>query len=122
MIRGKRVFSILNRFPYTGGHALVTPYEHAADIDDIDDDTYIELMIMLKQLKAAISRAISPSGFNIGFNLGQCAGAGIPGHLHAHIVPRWPGDTNFMPVIGNISVIPDFLQKTRKKILDAWNA
>ncbi len=122
LVRGQKVFSMLNLFPYTGGHALVAPYEHVGGLEDIDDETYGELMTMVRRLQATIARAIYPDGFNIGFNLGRCAGAGIPGHLHAHIVPRWSGDTNFMPVLGDVHVIPEFLQQTRERILNAWNS
>ena len=117
--RGKRVFSVLNRFPYTGGHCLIAPYEHVAGLDDLDSETMLELMTMARDLQVALRHAIHAEGFNVGMNLGRCAGAGLPGHLHMHIVPRWGGDTNFMPVLGDVRVIPEFLKQTREKILQA---
>jgi ATP adenylyltransferase len=119
--RGEKVFSVLNRFPYTGGHALIAPYEHVGELQQVDSDTMAELMRMVCGLQRAMSGAMSPDGFNVGFNLGRCAGAGIPDHIHAHLVPRWAGDTNFMPVLGDVKVIPEFLSKTRERILRAWD-
>jgi ATP adenylyltransferase len=107
----KHMTVLINRFPYTNGHLLVAPNAHKAELSDLTDD---ELMDFQKQTVAAIDllkRAISPQGFNIGMNLGRCAGAGIPGHLHQHIVPRWGGDTNFMSVIANIRVVPQAMEQ-----------
>lgn len=109
--RGPRTFAMLNRFPYTGGHALVAPYEHIAELADIDAAAMREMMEMLRDLQAVLARAIRAQGFNIGINLGRCAGAGLPGHLHAHIVPRWSGDTNFMTVLDDVRVIPQALDE-----------
>ncbi|MCD4823909.1 MAG: HIT domain-containing protein [Phycisphaerae bacterium] len=117
--RGPETFAILNRFPYTGGHCLVAPYAHVGELADLETAVLTELMEMVRDLQLAITRAIRPEGFNIGINLGHCAGAGLPGHLHMHIVPRWAGDTNFMPVLGDVHVVPEFLSKTRLKILQA---
>ncbi len=119
LTRGRKTFSVLNRFPYTGGHCLVAPYEHVDELADLDSETMTEMMETLRDLQTAISRALGSEGFNIGINIGRCAGAGLPGHLHAHIVPRWSGDTNFMPVFGEVRVIPEFLSQTRDKILAA---
>ena len=104
--RGRRSMAVLNRFPYTGGHSLVAPYEHLADLDQLDSPTMLEMMRMLRDLQKVLSEGIKAQGFNIGINLGRCAGAGLPGHLHIHIVPRWPGDTNFISVFGGARVIP----------------
>lgn len=108
--RGRRTLAVLNRFPYTGGHCLVAPYEHVPDLTDLPAETLAEMMEMLRDLQQTLRHALRPDGFNVGINLGRCAGAGLPGHIHAHIVPRWEGDTNFMPVFGNVHVVPDFLE------------
>jgi ATP adenylyltransferase len=117
--RGRRAFCLLNRFPYTGGHCLVAPNEHVAELADLDAETMTEVMATLRDLQAALTQGLRAEGFNLGINLGRCAGAGLPGHLHAHIVPRWTGDTNFLPVFGKVRVIPEFLDETRTKILQA---
>lgn len=107
--RGQHCFAVLNRFPYTGGHALVAPLAHIADLADMTGAAMGELMEMLRDLQHLLSQTINAEGFNVGINIGQCAGAGLPGHLHAHIVPRWRGDTNFMSVFGDVRVIPTSL-------------
>jgi ATP adenylyltransferase len=117
--RGRRCLTVLNRFPYTGGHSLVAPLEHLPSLADIDAEAVLEMMAMVRDVQQAISRAIRAQGFNIGINIGRCAGAGLPGHLHVHVVPRWPGDTNFMHVFGDVRVIPDALEKLRDKIRQA---
>jgi len=104
--RGRHCLAVLNRFPYTGGHALVGPLEHVADLQELSDATMREMMIMLRDLQQVLAKALGADGFNIGMNIGRCAGAGLPGHLHAHIVPRWAGDTNFMSVFDDVRVIP----------------
>jgi len=103
---------ILNRFPYTGGHVLIAPYEHIPDLAGLPIATMTELMEMTRDIQLVTQHAINPQGFNIGMNLGRCSGAGLPGHLHIHVVPRWDGDTNFMSSLGNVRVIPEFLEKT----------
>jgi ATP adenylyltransferase len=108
--RGKHTIAVLNRFPYTGGHCLVAPYEHVPNLTDMSTPALTEMMEMLRDLQQAMTQALKPSGFNVGMNLGRCAGAGLPGHIHAHIVPRWEGDTNFMPIFGNVHVVPEFLE------------
>ncbi len=117
--RGENVFAIINRFPYTGGHCLVAPCQHVGQLSDLDSKTITELMEMLRDLQAALEKALCAEGFNIGINIGRCAGAGLPEHLHAHIVPRWSGDTNFMPVFGDVRVIPEFLTTTYDRIIQA---
>ncbi len=109
--RGKRCMAMLNRFPYTAGHSMVAPYEHIAAPSDLDDETMLEMMRMTADLQKLLAMAVRAEGFNIGMNLGRCAGAGLPGHLHIHIVPRWAGDTNFMPVLGKVRVIPQMLDE-----------
>ena len=114
--RGRRSFTVLNRFPYTGGHSLIAPLDHVGGLGDINERTLLEMMAAVRDIQEALSHAIRAQGFNIGINIGRCAGAGLPGHLHIHVVPRWSGDTNFMPVFGDVRVIPDSLQKLRDRI------
>jgi len=108
--RRPHCIAVMNRFPYTGGHMLVAPLEHVPDLASMDGVTMQEMMAMLSDLQKALGKALGAQGFNIGINVGRCAGAGLPGHLHAHIVPRWPGDTNFMSVFDDIRVVPMALE------------
>ena len=96
---------ILNRFPYNNGHLLIAPARHIAELDQANDEELLELVKLVRDSQKALSAVINPHGFNVGMNFGRCAGAGLPGHLHIHIVPRWEGDTNFMPVCGDTKVI-----------------
>ena len=107
--RGKRSLCILNRYPYNNGHVLIAPCRHEAELGGLSDEELLELMTMTRDVQAALQRAMSPHGFNVGLNLGQTAGAGLPAHLHVHLVPRWESDTNFMPVIADTKVIPQAL-------------
>lgn len=116
--RGKSCFVLMNRFPYTSGHLLVAPYQHVGDLTDLDDSTLLELMTLTRDMKALLEKVVRAEGLNIGVNFGRCAGAGLPGHLHLHIVPRWSGDTNFMPVLGEVRVIPDSLDALYRKLID----
>lgn len=109
--RGKHSFVVLNRFPYTGGHAMIAPLEHKGLLEDLDEATLVEMMRFLRDLEQLLTKAFHAEGFNVGINIGRCAGAGLPGHLHIHIVPRWRGDTNFMAVFGGVRVIPQTLEK-----------
>ena len=106
LLRGERAFLILNRYPYNNGHLMVVPYAHVPSLEDLDALTLADLMQLLKQGLAALRVAMGPEGFNVGANLGQVAGAGVEAHVHLHVVPRWSGDTNFMPIIGDMRVIP----------------
>jgi ATP adenylyltransferase len=117
--RGRRCLAVLNRYPYTGGHALVAPLEHVGHMADLDAETMLEMMEMLRDLRDALAEAVGANGFNVGINLGRCAGAGLPGHLHAHIVPRWPGDTNFISVFDDARVIPASLEALYHAIREA---
>jgi ATP adenylyltransferase len=108
--RGRRTLTVLNRFPYTGGHSLVAPLEHVGELGDLDDRTLLELFAAVRDVPKVLAKAIGAEGFNIGINLGRCAGAGLPGHLHVHVVPRWGGDTNFMSILGDVRVIPQSLE------------
>jgi ATP adenylyltransferase len=102
---------VMNRFPYTSGHLLIAPLRDKADLTDLADDEMLDLWRQTREAKVLLQQTLSPHGFNIGLNLGLCAGAGLPGHLHLHIVPRWNGDTNFMAVLGNIRVVPESLDR-----------
>lgn len=117
LYRGARCFVIMNLFPYNNGHLMVIPYSHFPDICLLDKETSGELWDLLCLSRAALTEAFHPEGFNIGINLGRTAGAGIEGHLHAHIVPRWNGDTNFMPVLGETKVISQALEATYDALL-----
>ena len=114
--RGRTCFAMLNNFPYNGGHLMVLPYREVADFDDLLDDELLELMKMMRRCKRALAKVMQPHGFNIGVNLGKVAGAGIQEHLHIHVVPRWTGDSNFMPVIANTTVVPEALKETAAKL------
>jgi ATP adenylyltransferase len=107
--RSPRTLTVLNRYPYNNGHILVAPLAHKANIEDLDDDELLECMRALKEMTRLMRQRMSAEGFNIGANLGRIAGAGVPGHLHWHLVPRWSGDTNFMPVLADVNVIPQSL-------------
>ena len=108
--RGERSLVVLNRFPYNNGHLLVVPAEHKAELGDLDDAELLDCQQWLQRCVAALTKVMTSDGFNIGLNLGHAAGAGLPGHLHWHIVPRWKGDVNFMPVLGDTKVIPQSLE------------
>jgi ATP adenylyltransferase len=110
--RGRRVFVILNKFPYNPGHLMVVPYTHAAGLDDLVPDELTDLMLELRWAIGCLRRGMEPDGYNVGVNLGRTAGAGIPHHVHYHIVPRWDGDHNFMPVLAETKVIPQHLLRT----------
>jgi len=109
--RGGRTFALLNRFPYTGGHSMVAPFHHVGALSELDPETMREMMELLRDLQQVLAEAVRAQGFNIGMNVGRCAGAGLPGHLHVHIVPRWQGDTNFMTVFGGARVISQALDE-----------
>ena len=120
--RGGLVYSILNLYPYNAGHLMVLPYRHVADYTDLDEAETAELAAFTKRAMTALRTASAAQGFNIGMNMGSVAGAGIAAHLHQHVVPRWGGDTNFMPVVGHTRVLPQLLKDTRKLVADAWPA
>jgi len=109
--RGAATMVVLNRFPYTSGHVLVAPGEHVADLDGLDAPGMLELLAMTRDVQQLLSDVVNPQGFNVGMNFGRCAGAGLPDHIHIHVVPRWEGDTNFMAVLGHVRVIPEALEK-----------
>lgn len=108
--RGQHSFTILNRYPYNNGHLLIAPKQHLARLDSLTVDLNLELVQHITRLVQTLERLMNAQGFNVGLNLGQAAGAGVPGHLHWHVVPRWTGDTNFMPVLAGVDVIPQALE------------
>ena len=120
--RGEEVYAILNLYPYNAGHVLVCPYRHVADYTDLTASETAEFAAFTQHTVRALRQASGPHGFNIGMNLGTVAGAGIAAHLHQHVVPRWGGDTNFMPVTGRTRVLPQLLADTRKLLADTWPA
>jgi ATP adenylyltransferase len=118
--RGELVFTVLNLYPYNAGHLMVCPYRHVADYTALDVRETAELALHTKLAMTALREASGAQGFNIGMNMGAVSGAGIAAHLHQHVVPRWGGDTNFLPVVANTKVLPQLLRDTRKLVADAW--
>jgi ATP adenylyltransferase len=110
--RGERCFVILNLFPYTNGHLMVAPYEHVGALQDLDADTVAEIIALAQKAMRRLEEVYSPQGYNVGFNQGRIAGAGFENHIHMHVVPRWGGDTNFMPVLADTRVMPQTLQQS----------
>jgi len=120
--RGERCLVMLNRYPYTGGHLLVAPREHAASVSALDPDTLAELMQASARAVAVLERVFGAHGFNLGINQGRPAGAGIPDHIHLHVVPRWSGDTNFMTTVGETRVVSQDLATARRAIRDGFDS
>lgn len=118
--RGRCAYAVLNRYPYNGGHLMVVPYRHVADYAALAGDEVIEIAELTRQSVIALRAASGAAGFNVGLNLGQVAGAGIAAHLHQHVVPRWGGDTNFMPVIGHTKVLAQMLAQTFEALDAVW--
>lgn len=114
--KGEYAFVIMNRFPYNSGHLMVAPLRHVADIENLREKEGLEFLRLISLSIKVLKKLFKPMGFNLGINLGRVAGAGVLGHIHIHIVPRWEGDTNFMPVLSNIKVIPEALDTTYEKI------
>jgi ATP adenylyltransferase len=114
--RGERALVVLNKFPYSSGHALVAPTRHVGEFGEIDDGEALEVQRLAASTIDALKAEYAPHGFNLGWNLGRVAGAGIEDHLHLHVVPRWNGDTSFMPVLGDVKVLPEALQRTAERI------
>ena len=119
--RSKTSFIIMNFYPYNNGHLMVVPFRHTADIAGLTSDEKLEMMDLLAMSKQALKQTMSPHGFNIGMNLGEVAGAGVKNHLHFHIVPRWNGDTNFMPIFGHTKVVSEGLAETWEKLKMAFD-
>jgi ATP adenylyltransferase len=118
--RGTSCYVVLNAFPYTNGHVMVAPFEHVGDLRRLQADASAELMALTQRSLAAIERVYGAEGFNVGMNLGDVAGAGFAGHVHMHVVPRWKGDTNFMPVVGDTRVMPEALPDSWSKLRAAF--
>jgi len=118
LIRTPLSFVILNAYPYNNGHLMVAPYRHVAALSELTAEERGDLMETLVVAENLLEKAFAPQGMNVGVNLGSCAGAGVPGHIHFHIVPRWEGDTNFMPVVGETRVLPELLADTYRRLKD----
>jgi ATP adenylyltransferase len=116
VLRGVKNFVILNAFPYTSGHVMVVPYEHTADLPATDPGTLAEMMVLAQRVQVALEKTYHPQGYNLGMNLGRAAGAGVTGHLHLHVLPRWSGDSNFMTVVAETRVEPEDLSTTYEKL------
>ncbi len=121
LYRGRTCFVMLNMFPYNNGHLMIAPYRHVPSIEQLTDEELLELGILAKAMLKLLRKVMNPDGFNIGFNIGRVAGAGIEDHVHMHIVPRWNGDTNFMPIICDTKVIPEGLFDTYRRLKEALN-
>jgi len=116
LYRGQHAFVMLNAFPYTNGHLMVAPYRHTTEMPEMSDAELLEINQLVAKCTQWIGQAYKPDGYNIGVNLGRAAGAGIPTHIHWHIVPRWDGDTNFMPVVGGVRVLPQSLEESYDRL------
>ncbi len=116
LFRGEKCFIIMNNYPYNPGHVMIAPYRHVANVEDLNDDESLEMMKLCQRVIRAIREAMNPDGFNVGINIGKVAGAGIEDHVHMHVVPRWNGDTNFMPVLADVKVIPEAIEESYRKI------
>lgn len=119
VFRGAKNFVLLNRFPYTSGHVMVVPYAHVAELSAAEPDTLADMMRIAQRVQSALEKTYHPQGYNLGMNLGRAAGAGVIGHLHLHVLPRWSGDANFMTVVGETRVEPEDLFTTYEKLRKA---
>jgi len=117
--RERTCYALLNTYPYTGGHLMVVPYKQARDLNELTEEEMTDLLKLTRRCQNALARVMKPEGFNIGLNLGKVAGAGILEHLHIHVVPRWQGDTNFMPVIAGTTVVPQALRELAAQLREA---
>ena len=118
--RGERAFVLLNKFPYASGHLMVAPLRHVADFDELENEEALEIHRLAAQGLGALASVYEPQGYNLGWNLGRVAGAGVIDHVHLHVVPRWAGDTNFMPVLADVKVLPEHIAETRRRLAEAW--
>jgi ATP adenylyltransferase len=118
--RGNRAFVVLNKYPYASGHLMVVPNRHEGEFGDLEGEEALEVHQLAAAGVAALAETMRPQGFNLGWNLGHPAGAGVADHVHLHVVPRWAGDTNFMPVLADVKVLPEALEATRRKLAEAW--
>jgi ATP adenylyltransferase len=120
--RGEQAVVLLNKFPYASGHLMVAPLRHAGELEELADEEALEIHRLASAGIQALRDAYRPDGFNLGWNLGRVAGAGIVDHVHLHVVPRWAGDTNFMPVLADVKVLPEALEDTRARLRSSWPA
>jgi len=119
VLRAERNFLLLNRYPYTNGHVLISPYVHVANLEEAHPDALAEMMRLTARVEKALRDLYKAPGINLGMNIGQAAGAGIPGHIHMHVLPRWPGDTSFITTVGATRVLPEELDTTYEKLKSA---
>jgi ATP adenylyltransferase len=120
LFRGEFSFVIMNKYPYNNGHIMVAPYKHTGNFGDMNEDEMLELSVNIRKWQEVIKKAMKPDGFNIGMNIGRIAGAGFENHLHYHLVPRWSGDTNFMPIIVETKVVPISIDEAYDILLEAY--
>ncbi len=120
--KGEYTFSLLNLYPYNNGHLMVVPFRHMSDFGKLNSEESLEMMEKVQVALKVLTKAYNPAGFNVGLNLGKVSGAGIEEHIHFHVVPRWEGDTNFMPVLGDVKVISQDLLETKKKLLEIYQS
>jgi ATP adenylyltransferase len=118
--RGAHNFVLLNLYPYTSGHLMIAPYEHVATLEEAGEDILAETMRLAQTAERCLRAVYRPQGFNLGMNIGECAGAGVAGHIHMHVLPRWPADANFMSTVGETRVLPEDLPTTYRRLLEAW--
>ena len=122
LARERTCFALMNAYPYTGGHLMTVPYKPVPDFNGLTDQEILDLMLLTRRCQNALTKVMKPDGFNLGVNLGKVAGAGILGHLHIHVVPRWNGDTNFMPVLANTTVVPQALGELAVQLRETLGA
>ena len=118
--RGERAFVLLNKFPYSSGHLMVAPMRHVGEFGELEPDEVAEIHALAARGIDALKSTYRPEGFNLGWNLGRVAGAGVVDHVHLHVVPRWSGDTNFMPVLADVKMIPEHLAESRRRLAETW--
>ena len=118
--RAQRNFILLNLYPYTNGHIMIAPYEHVATLGEASEETLAEMMLLARRAEAVLRRVYEPRGMNLGMNLGECAGAGDAGHIHLHMLPRWPGDVNFMTTVSETRILPEDLPTTWRRLYAAF--
>jgi len=118
--RSEFAFVMLNKYPYAGGHLLVAPFRHLGELGELTSEEALDIHRLVSVSLGVLAQVMRPQGFNLGWNLGRIAGAGVIDHVHEHVVPRWAGDTNFMPVLADVRVMPEALEETRRKLVAAW--
>ncbi len=121
LARGQTCYAIMNLYPYNNGHLMIIPYRHVSDLTDLAEEELAEIMAFTRTAVLVLKQAFHPQGFNIGINMGSAAGAGVAGHLHQHVVPRWSGDTNFLTVVGETRTIPEWIDTTYERLKPTWD-